>query len=58
MDLAFAVIGLQDQFDLEDFDNHRQRILVALVETCPTLVAPYVFILLSLAASDHTYLDL
>lgn len=42
VDLAFAVIGLQDQFELEDFDKYRQRILVALVETCPTLVAPYV----------------
>jgi telomere length regulation protein len=40
VDLAFALMGLQNQFDLEDFDRHKQAMLVALIVACPTEVAP------------------
>ncbi|BGP14942.1 hypothetical protein JCM10213_007256 [Rhodosporidiobolus nylandii] len=42
VDLAFALIGLQDQYELENFEQLRQNILVALLVACPTEVAPVV----------------
>ncbi|GAA5992706.1 hypothetical protein JCM10908_006891 [Rhodotorula pacifica] len=42
VDLAFALMGLQNQFELEDFDRLKQDMLVALVVACPTEVAPAV----------------
>ncbi|GAA5900638.1 hypothetical protein JCM6882_000928 [Rhodosporidiobolus microsporus] len=42
VDLAFALMALQDQYELDNFDQLRQNILVALVAACPTEVAPAV----------------
>ncbi|GAA6029657.1 hypothetical protein JCM8097_000988 [Rhodosporidiobolus ruineniae] len=42
VDLAFALMGLQDQYELVNFDELRQGILVALVVACPEEVAPAV----------------
>ena len=35
-------MGLQDQFELEGFDQAKQQILTALLASCPSKVAPYV----------------
>ncbi|BGP23726.1 telomere binding protein [Rhodotorula toruloides] len=42
VDLAFALMGLHNKFELHDFERHKQSILVALVVACPTEVAPAV----------------
>ncbi|BGP38955.1 telomere binding protein [Rhodotorula kratochvilovae] len=42
VDLAFALMGLQNQFELDDFEQLKQNILVALVVACPIEVAPAV----------------
>ncbi|GAA5839496.1 hypothetical protein JCM11251_002741 [Rhodosporidiobolus azoricus] len=42
VDLAFALMALQDQYELDNFDQLRQNILVALIVACPTEVAPAV----------------
>ncbi|GAA5874898.1 hypothetical protein JCM3774_006563 [Rhodotorula dairenensis] len=40
VDLAFTLMGLQNQFDIDEFDRHKLDMLVALVVACPTEVAP------------------
>lgn len=40
VDLAFALLGLQDNFDLTDFDQRKQDALVALLVGCPDRAAP------------------
>lgn len=40
VDLAFALMGLQDVYELENFDIYKQNMLTALAFCCPTLVAP------------------
>ncbi|GAA6014659.1 hypothetical protein JCM10207_006893 [Rhodosporidiobolus poonsookiae] len=42
IDLAFTVMGLQDNFELDGFDQLKQNILVALLTACPVEVAPVV----------------
>lgn len=41
VDLAFALLGLQDNFDLAEFDQRKQNALVALLVGCPDKAAPY-----------------
>ncbi|KAK4690444.1 hypothetical protein P7C70_g9575, partial [Phenoliferia sp. Uapishka_3] len=40
VDLAFALMGLQDQFETDGFDQYKLNILAALVGACPIKVAP------------------
>ncbi|CAE6454321.1 unnamed protein product [Rhizoctonia solani] len=40
INLAYLFIGLQDNFDLDQFEGRRQAVLVALVACCPTKAAP------------------
>lgn len=40
--LVYGFIVLNNNYDLEDFDNKRQRIVTALVACCPKVVAPCV----------------
>lgn len=42
VNLVIAVIGLQDSFELDNFDQHKLSIMSALVACCPTKVSPYV----------------
>ncbi|GAA5894007.1 hypothetical protein JCM8208_001306 [Rhodotorula glutinis] len=42
VDLAFALMALQNQFELERFEEKKQEILVALIVACPAEVAPAV----------------
>ncbi|BGP31065.1 telomere binding protein [Rhodotorula toruloides] len=42
VDLAFALMGLHNKFELDDFEQQKQAILVALLVACPTDVAPAV----------------
>ncbi|GAA5870224.1 hypothetical protein JCM8547_006920 [Rhodosporidiobolus lusitaniae] len=42
VDLAFALMGLQDQFELENFDMLKQNIFVALLVACPNETVPVV----------------
>ncbi|GAA6056593.1 hypothetical protein JCM3770_006657 [Rhodotorula araucariae] len=42
VDLAFALMGLQNQFELDDFEQLKQNILAALIVACPAEVAPAV----------------
>lgn len=45
-------MGLQNQFEIEDFDERKQGILIALAVACPREVVPYVRSL-SLTADHH-----
>ncbi|EGN95974.1 hypothetical protein SERLA73DRAFT_170414 [Serpula lacrymans var. lacrymans S7.3] len=38
--LVYGFVGLQDNYDLDDFDNKRQRAVNALVACCPRIAAP------------------
>ncbi|EUC56533.1 telomere length regulation protein [Rhizoctonia solani AG-3 Rhs1AP] len=40
INLAYLFMGLQDNFDLDQFEERRQAVLVALVACCPTKAAP------------------
>jgi telomere length regulation protein len=40
VNLVHALVGLQDSFELPEFDNQRQAALVALVACCPHKAAP------------------
>ncbi|CUA73441.1 Cingulin [Canis lupus familiaris] [Rhizoctonia solani] len=40
INLAYLFMGLQDNFDLDRFEERRQAVLVALVACCPTKAAP------------------
>lgn len=40
VDLAFALLGLQDNYDLDQFDQRKQDALVALLVGCPDKAAP------------------
>ena len=40
--LVYGFISLDNKFDLDDFDNNRQRIAIALVACCPKISAQYV----------------
>ncbi|CAE6526066.1 unnamed protein product [Rhizoctonia solani] len=40
INLAYLFVGLQDNFDLDRFEERRQTVLVALVACCPTKAAP------------------
>ncbi|KAH7339084.1 hypothetical protein B0J17DRAFT_768094 [Rhizoctonia solani] len=40
INLAYLFLGLQDNFDLDRFEDRRQAVLVALVACCPTKAAP------------------
>ncbi|KPV77335.1 uncharacterized protein RHOBADRAFT_51210 [Rhodotorula graminis WP1] len=42
VDLAFAIMALQNQFELDRFEEQKQAILVALIVACPAEVAPAV----------------
>ncbi|GAA5891676.1 hypothetical protein JCM5296_005508 [Sporobolomyces johnsonii] len=42
VNLAFAVMSLQDQYEIDNFDQLKQDILVALIASCPVEVAPAV----------------
>lgn len=42
MNLAYAFIGLQDSYELDEFSTKRQGIVTALVACCPQKSAPYV----------------
>lgn len=44
VNLAHGLMGLQDNYDLEGFDQKRQAALNALVACCPRKAAPYVYI--------------
>lgn len=39
--LVYGFVGLQDNFDLADFETKRQGILMALASCCPKVAAPY-----------------
>ncbi|GAA6060262.1 hypothetical protein JCM10212_003962 [Sporobolomyces blumeae] len=39
VNLAFALIGLQDNYEIEGFEQKRQGMLVALIASCPVEVA-------------------
>lgn len=41
-DLCFGVLGLQDKYDLDRFEERRLEILAALVACCPVISAPLV----------------
>lgn len=41
-DLAFTLMALQNQFELDEFEELKQKILVALIVACPAEVAPCV----------------
>lgn len=49
--LVYGFISLNNKFDLDDFDNKRQRIAIALVVCCPRISAQYVPYLLRTAPS-------
>jgi hypothetical protein len=36
----YTVVGLQDAFEIEGFEQSKASVLVALIFCCPTLVAP------------------
>ena len=40
VNLVYGFVGLQDNFDLEDFNKKRQAALNALVACCPQKSAP------------------
>lgn len=40
--LVYGFISVNNKFDLDDFDNKRQRIAIALVACCPRISAQYV----------------
>ena len=40
VNLVYGFIGLQDNYDLDDFDQKRQAALNALVACCPRKAAP------------------
>ncbi|SDA01901.1 BZ3500_MvSof-1268-A1-R1_Chr10-2g02997 [Microbotryum saponariae] len=40
VDLAFALMGLQDQYEIDGFEHSKRKIMIALVAACPTKVAP------------------
>lgn len=40
VNLAFMFVGLQDNFELERFEERRLEVLVALVACCPSKAAP------------------
>ncbi|KAF7970737.1 hypothetical protein HWV62_23130 [Athelia sp. TMB] len=40
VNLVYGFVGLQDNFDLPDFERKRQDILTALVACCPRIAAP------------------
>lgn len=40
--LVYGFIVLNNNYDLEDFDNKRERIMIALVACCPKVAAPCV----------------
>lgn len=40
--LVYGFISLNNKFDLDDFDNKRQHIVIALVTCCPKISAQYV----------------
>jgi telomere length regulation protein len=42
VNLVYGFIGLQNSFDLDDFEWKRQKALNALVACCPRKSAPYV----------------
>lgn len=39
-DLCINTLGLQDNYDIERFEERRQLILTALVACCPQISAP------------------
>jgi telomere length regulation protein len=41
VDLARVLVGLQDTYDMEQFQEMRQAALIALVASAPETVAPY-----------------
>lgn len=41
VNLVFGLIALNNNFELEKFDEKRQAALTALVACCPRKVAPY-----------------
>ncbi|KIM65191.1 hypothetical protein SCLCIDRAFT_14911 [Scleroderma citrinum Foug A] len=42
VNLVYGFITLNDNYDLKDFDNQRQRIVIALIACCPKIAAPCV----------------
>lgn len=40
VDLTFALMGLQDQYELDNFESLKLGIMAALVVAVPTKVAP------------------
>ncbi|SCV73705.1 BQ2448_6135 [Microbotryum intermedium] len=40
VDLTFALMGLQDQYDIKGFEDSKRKIMIALVSSCPRTVAP------------------
>lgn len=53
--LVYGFISLNNKFDLDDFDNKRQRIAIALVACCPRIAAQYVLCLLHTVPSLRSY---
>lgn len=43
MDLVYLFVGLQDNLDLERFEERRQAVLVGLVACCPSEAASPIF---------------
>ncbi|GAA5880743.1 hypothetical protein JCM16303_004335 [Sporobolomyces ruberrimus] len=60
VNLAIALMSLQDNYELDNFEQSRQRLLVALIAGCPVEVAPCViehYFLPSYSISQlHTFL--
>ena len=52
--LVYGFISLNNKFDLDDFDNKRQRIVIALVTCCPKNSAQYVPCLLCITLSPRS----
>jgi hypothetical protein len=42
VNLVYGFVGLQNKFELDDFAEKRQSILIALVACCPQMAASYV----------------
>jgi telomere length regulation protein len=49
--LVFGFISLNNKFDLDDFDDNRQRIAIALVACCPRISAQYVPLIYSVRST-------
>jgi hypothetical protein len=55
VNLAYGLIALQNNYNLDGFSAKRQDALHALVTTCPKLVSPYVAYTIKVDNAKRTY---